>query len=217
MFQAIGVHGPELTPIASALMHGALVLLAAIMLAPFSRQQRSGWVPLAGLVVVVTALRVVMEPLPNIQPVTVTVLLVGACLGARRGVAFAVLVTLLSNAFIGDGWWTLFQALGWSSVALLGAGLLEANRLRLPQLSVVSVLAAFVFGFVASLSLLDSTMSLTDFFSLLFAGLPYDALHALGNLAVAVWFGPTIHGLLQDTTTSWMEMKPRGEPNGVEG
>ena len=56
--------------------------------------------------------RVMLEPLPNIQPVTVALLLIGATLGARRGIGIAILVTILSNAFLGTGIWTLFQAAG---------------------------------------------------------------------------------------------------------
>ena len=43
------------------------------------------------LVASISLLRVVMTPLPNIQPVTIAALIIGAQLGARRGVAFAVL------------------------------------------------------------------------------------------------------------------------------
>jgi len=60
-----------------------------------------------------------MQPFPNVQPVTVAALLVGAQLGARRGAAFAVLVAMISNFFMGDGWWTVFQAAGWASIAIV--------------------------------------------------------------------------------------------------
>ena len=116
MFQALGVHGPELSPGWAAFLDVALVSSAFAFLFSAPRANRMTAAMLATMVVAMAALRVVMQPLPNVQPVTVAALLVGAHLGARRGVAFAILVTLLSNLLISHGWWTFFQALGWSVV-----------------------------------------------------------------------------------------------------
>ena len=88
----------------------ALVSAAFAFLFSAPRANRMTAAMLATMVVAMAALRVVMQPLPNVQPVTVAALLVGAHLGARRGVAFAILVTLLSNLLISHGWWTFFQA-----------------------------------------------------------------------------------------------------------
>ncbi len=128
MFQAFGVHGPELTPFADTVIDVLLVALAFSLLVTAPRTSRHDVYLLATFVAAVTALRVLLQPLPNVQPVTVAALLVGAQLGARRGVAFAVLVTLLSNLLIGDGWWTLFQAIGWGAVAVIGSQLNPRNR-----------------------------------------------------------------------------------------
>jgi energy-coupling factor transport system substrate-specific component len=119
MFQALGTHGPEVSP-AMGLALDVLLLGAAFwLLAGPNRRTVHDIVLMGALVVSVSLLRVVMQPLPNIQPVTVACLLVGAQLGARRGAAFAVMVTMLSNFFMGDGWWTIFQAVGWATVAVL--------------------------------------------------------------------------------------------------
>ena len=122
MFQAIGVHGPELSPLGHAVADVVLVGLAFALLFSAPRPTPMRFAGLATLVVSVVALRVVMQPLPNIQPVTVAALLVGTQLGARRGVAFAVLVAVLSNMLIGDGWWTMFQAAGWGPWPFLARG-----------------------------------------------------------------------------------------------
>ena len=135
MFQAFGVHGPELTPFASMLLDIALVSAAFAFLLSAPRANRMTAAMLMTMVLAITALRVVMQPLPNVQPVTVAALLVGAHLGAKRGVAFAILVTLLSNLLISHGWWTLFQAIGWSVVAVMGANvrLIEDGRLHMQR------------------------------------------------------------------------------------
>ena len=47
--------------------------------------------------------------------------MVGSKFGAQRGISFAILVTLASNAVLGHGWWSLFQMIGWGSVAAVAS------------------------------------------------------------------------------------------------
>ena len=82
MFQALGTHGPEVSP-AMGLALDVLLLGAAFwLLAGPNRRTVHDIVLMGALVVSVSLVRVVMQPLPNIQPVTVACLLVGAQLGA---------------------------------------------------------------------------------------------------------------------------------------
>ena len=146
---------------------------------------------LVTLVLAVSATRVLMQPLPNIQLVTVAALIIGAQLGARRGAAFAILVAMISNAVIGNGWWTIFQAIGWASVAVMGSklALIVNGELQRSRLFIAAIASAFVFDLIVSLSIIDSSFTLLTFLTYLAHGLPYDLLHAVGNLTFAVWFG----------------------------
>ena len=219
MFQAFGVHGPELTPFADTVIDVLLAALAFSLLVTAPRTSRHDVYLLATFVAAVTALRVLLQPLPNVQPVTVAALLVGAQLGARRGVAFAVLVTLLSNLLIGDGWWTLFQAIGWGAVAVIGSqlNLGTADKFRSGQLYVAAICSAFVFDFIASLSIVTAGTTLSDFAVYLAHGLPFDVLHALGNLTFAVWFGHFVFRALE-TVASLEELEQSvAEDYVVEG
>ena len=110
MFQSYGIHGPVLGPVTGLVIDIILLALAFWMLASPDMKKVSNILTFVTLVASISLLRVVMTPLPNIQPVTVAALIIGAQLGARRGVAFAVLVTMISNFIIGDGIWTLYQA-----------------------------------------------------------------------------------------------------------
>ena len=218
MFQALGVHGPELSPLGSVLLDMALVATAFGFLLSAPRANRMTAAMLMTMVLATTALRVVMQPLPNVQPVTVAALLVGAHLGAKRGVAFAILVTLLSNLLIGHGWWTLFQALGWSIVAVIGANarLIVDGRLQTTRLCLYAVVAAPLFGFVSTLSLISSEMSVGQFVLLLGQGLPFDAIHALGNLAFAVWAGAMLHQFLSGLTAAEEDVLAVGDVHGFD-
>ena len=218
MFQAFGVHGPELTPFGSMLLDIALVSAAFAFLLSAPRANRMTAAMLMTMVLAITALRVVMQPLPNVQPVTVAALLVGAHLGAKRGVAFAILVTLLSNLLISHGWWTLFQAIGWSVVAVMGANarLIEDGRLHMQRLCMLAVISAPLFGLISTLSLVTSEMTLGQFMVLLGQGLPFDAIHALGNLAFAVWTGTMLHHFLSGLTATEEEVLAVGDVHGLD-
>jgi energy-coupling factor transport system substrate-specific component len=200
MFQALGTHGPELSPTMGLVLDVLLLGAAFWLLAGPNRRSVHDVVLMATLVVSVSLIRVVMQPLPNIQPVTVACLLVGAQLGARRGAAFAVMVTMLSNFFMGDGWWTLFQAGGWGMVAVLGSrlSLVVDGAYNATRTCFASLGSAFIFGFVVSFSILDGTFGAIDFLFYLANGLPFDMLHALGNLTFAVWFGAWFSSILNE-------------------
>tara|TARA_B100000424_G_scaffold223432_1_gene182926 strand:+ start:4675 stop:5331 length:657 start_codon:yes stop_codon:yes gene_type:complete len=190
MFQSYGIHGPVLGPVTGLVIDVILLGLAFWMLASPDMRKAPNILTFITLVASISLLRVVMVPLPNIQPVTVAALIVGAQLGARRGVAFAVLVTMISNFIIGDGIWTLYQAIGWSVVAIIGAfsNIIVNEKLQLGRTYLYAIATAFLFGFIASLSVLG-TVSFSGFMIYLLNGIPYDLLHALGNLTMAAWFG----------------------------
>ena len=191
MFQALGTHGPVLSPITSLILDIGLLVAAFWLLTTPSKKSLGDTLLLLTLVLAVSAVRVLMQPLPNIQPVTVAALIIGAQLGARRGVAFAILVAMISNAIIGNGWWTIFQAIGWASVAVIGSkcAIIANGELQRNRLFIAAIASAFVFDLIVSFSIIDSSSSIASFLTYLAHGIPYDMLHALGNLTIAVWFG----------------------------
>ena len=203
MFEAMGVHGPTLSPFASLVLDVALLASAFWLLAKPTKRPIMDSLFLATLVLSVSLLRVVMQPLPNVQPVTVAALLVGAQLGARRGAAFAVLVAMISNFFMGDGWWTLFQAVVWASVAVAGSqlSLITPSGLNLRKAIFASLAAAVWFDLIVSFSILDGSIGFTDFITYLIHGIPFDLLHMASNLAFVVWLGGWFSGLLEEQPT----------------
>ena len=200
MFQAMGVHGPTLSPLASVLLDVVLLSCAFWLLAKPTKRPIFDSLFMATLVLSVSLIRVVMQPFPNVQPVTVAALLVGAQLGARRGAAFAVLVAMISNFFMGDGWWTVFQAAGWASIAIAGSrlSLVTSTGLNLGRACMASIVAAFWFDFIVSFSILDGTIGFTEFIVYLGHGLPFDFLHMIGNLTFVVWMGSWFTQLLEE-------------------
>lgn len=190
MFTAIGTHGPVLSPVAGLFIDLVLLSCAALLLLEPKRRSVGDVLVLVAIVIGVALSRVLMAGLPNVQFVTVASLLVGARLGARRGASFAILVTVLSNYFLGDGWWTIFQALGWSAVAVIGSKskIWVNDALDITAACFWAIASAFVFDFLVSLSIIEASTTFIGFINYLWAGIPYDVLHAVGNLTFTLWF-----------------------------
>jgi energy-coupling factor transport system substrate-specific component len=182
-----------------------VILLGIVFSALLSSTKRraSDILLFVSIIAAVSLMRVIMTPLPNIQPVTIAALLVGAQLGAKRGVSFAILVTMISNFIIGNGIWTLYQALGWSTVAIIGANakLVTSGQLNFNRLFLLSIFSAFLFDLIVSFSIIDGSVGLVQFMIYLANGIPYDLMHALGNLTFAAWFGAWFTRILQHQPT----------------
>ena len=203
MFQATGIHGPVLGPLGSLILDVVLLGIAFWMLLSNTKKTIPDVILFASIVAGVSVLRILMVPLPNVQPVTVAALLVGAQLGAKRGIAFAILVTMITNFIIGNGIWTLYQALGWSLVAVIGANykLVLDGKINHKRILFTSIITAFMFDFIVSLSVIDGSITFSQFMLYLANGIPYDLMHAIGNLAFATWLTTWFVNLLQHQPT----------------
>ena len=174
------------------LINAAMLSLIGWALWRAERKLTSGsdWILLVMLGVFAVSGRVLLDPIPNIQPVTVIVLLAGVHYGAPRAIALATAVTLCSNLILGHGLWSLYQAAGWSAVGVVGAvmsnQLLIDGRLSVKRLAIVAASLAFAFDWIVSVSVLHS-MGSDLLLPYIAAGLPFDLLHATGNVAFAAW------------------------------
>ena len=123
-------HNSALSPIQTILLNAAIlsIIVVSLMRSERSLRSQSQWTMLALLFVFGVSGRILLDPLPNVQPVTVLVLLAGVYYGAPRAFALAATIALASNIlYLGHGPWTIFQAVGWGLVGVLGAAL--ADRL----------------------------------------------------------------------------------------
>lgn len=197
---AIGTHGPTVSPTVLLLLHATLFFTAVWLLVKPQRDGNTWQWPLFLIVAIASVSRIAMSFIPNVMPVTILAVLVGSKFGAQRGFAFAVLVTLASNAVLGHGWWSLFQILGWGAVALVASqiSVYDANgNLSMTQLAFSALWSVPIFSLIVSLSIIDSSMSALEFGLYLVNGLLFDVLHFLGNLFFAMWFGQWFDRLLQ--------------------
>ena len=198
MVMTDGVHGPTLAPYEMLFVNAGLLAVCFYLLCRPTKSAGREILVLATIGVAGAASRVLLEPFPNVQPLTVMCLVMGATLGARRGMAFAVIATILSNIILSHGWWTLFQASGWAAVAFTGSrlNLISKNSVNMSKLIPVAIVSSILFDWWVSLSIYTPGMTLSEFGIYILNGLPFDALHALASVVSAVWIAPWLTNLL---------------------
>lgn len=117
--------------------------------------------------------------LPNVQPVTAIIIMSGLLLGPSSAFMLAILITFLSNVFLGMGIWTVWQILSWGMIGIF-SGYLGKWMKKVPLFLIVifGILAGYLYGFIISLTTYQVAGKFWPYY---IAGLPFDTYHAIGN------------------------------------
>lgn len=152
---------------------------------------------LAVMTALVTVGRLVfaLPILPNIQPMTALLILITLNIGVIDGLVVAVLSMLLTNMMLGMGPWTIFQIISFAAVILL-TGILKyfynfgslKNRLLF---SIWALITGFLYGLIISFFSFH-LYGMNNFLVYYINGLPFDFLHALGNVGFFFILEPII-------------------------
>ncbi len=151
----------------------------------------------ATLAGVAAAGRILLAPVPGVQPVTVITVAAGVALGPRRGFAVGALAALVSNFLLGQGVWTPWQMLAWGACGLAGG--IAAPLLR-GRISLAA--ACFLLGLAFS-----SLMDVWEWYSFyphtwqalalqMSRGFPFSMAHAIGNVVIALAIGPELRRVI---------------------
>ncbi|HEY8705739.1 MAG TPA: DUF6580 family putative transport protein [Gaiellaceae bacterium] len=153
---------------------------------------------IATLAAAAAAGRVLMAPVPDVQPVTVIVVATGVALGVRAGIGVGAAAAFVSNFFLGQGLWTPWQMLAWAGCGAVGALAAPLLRKRIP-FAIACCLLGFAFGFVLDVWNWYGFYPHTwpSFLARQATGLPFDVAHATGNLVLALAAGPELRRLLE--------------------
>lgn len=186
-------HNVALSPNQSLFLNIAILSIIVLSLIRSERSLRdqSQWGMLVLLAVFGVSGRILLDPIPNVQPVTVLVLMVGAYFGAPRAIALAATIALASNVMLlGHGPWTLFQAVGWGAIGLVGAlmssRIVAEGRVRIGPLAVIAAASGLAFNWFVSLSILLEAGS-SMLVPYLLNGLVFDLYHVAGNVLFVAW------------------------------
>lgn len=145
--------------------------------------------------------RILCQPLPNIQPVTAILILVTFYLGTVNGLYVAILSIGISNIFLGIGPWTLYQIASFLMIILL-TGFFVKPFYRVNSMKNRVMMALFagfsglLYGFVISIFYVI-TFRMSSFWAYYIQGLPFDFLHALGNITFYLILEPLLAPMFQ--------------------
>ncbi len=137
----------------------------------------------AMLAAVTTALQAAMSPLPNIEPVSLLILIYTLVLGRQ---VFYIIYTfaLLEGLLYGFHLWWVTYLYIWSLWAL--AVLLIGRKRELSPLAWAAASGAFGLGFGALCALPYFAGGPWAAFSYWMAGIPFDLLHCAGNFGLTL-------------------------------
>ncbi|MEI3227740.1 MAG: ECF transporter S component [Lachnospiraceae bacterium] len=174
------------------LINSAIFLLINIMfLRLFEREKpKPGEIlPIVVMCCAASLGRVVFAVIPQVQPVTALVIITGSVYGCRKGYVTGALAALISNLFLGQGPWTLFQMTAWGVVGLL-AGVLghissgKKKKTRKILFTIYGVAAGFLFSIITdflTICYLGDAMNIHSVIAVFATGLAFNVGHAVFN------------------------------------
>ena len=156
---------------------------------------------LFSLIIFATVGRVLLGPLPNIQPVTTVMILIGLFYGIKESIISSCMIVFLSNLYLGGGIWNIYQTIGWACTGIisykLSNFLIKNETLLLGRMCWLGFFSAFIFDWIVSLSIIHSVgYDILPIYIL--NGLPFDVLHASGNIFFLAWISESVYETIQN-------------------
>lgn len=144
--------------------------------------------------------RIMFQFLPNVQPVTVIVLLITLAFGVRDGLIVGVLSIVLSNLTLGMGIWTIAQVASYAVLVLL-TGLFRPFQKKgwFDSFFVVYVgMSGYLYGFIISV-IQAPFFGIHKLWVYYLAGIPFDTMHSIGNIGFYLILSPVLLPLIERT------------------
>lgn len=173
------------------------------------------FIPLAVICAAAALGRLIFSFIPQVQPVTVLVIITGSAYGASYGYVTGALCALISNMLLGQGPWTLFQMTAWGTIGLI-AGLLgrpfskmqkslqkngKDSRLEPVLFAVYGFFSAFIFSIITDLltvAYIDKAVSAASVTAIFVTGIVFNISHAIFNaLLLLMIYAPVRRKLLR--------------------
>ncbi|MDD1769683.1 MAG: ECF transporter S component [Methanomassiliicoccales archaeon] len=179
-----------------------VVLIIAVIFAKFEESAlTSREVALIGILATITAAsRIPFAALPNIQPCTFLIIAIGLVFGSLAGAMVGALTAAVSNIFLGQGPWTAWQMVAWGMVGIV-AGYIGK---KYPGYGVKDLIILGILLGVAFQLLMDFSSWITFygakpelFLPTYLWGIPFMALHVVGNVIFAAVLGAPVLALFK--------------------
>jgi len=128
--------------------------------------------------------------IPGVQAASFIIIMTGIVFGRETGFITGVLTPLVLGLFLGLGYWTILQMIGWGLMGLT-AGIfqvkLEENRYLRAGFGFAW---GFFYGWITNISMLLflSSVTLTSVLGVYIASAPFDLLHGVTNAVLLILF-----------------------------
>lgn len=128
--------------------------------------------------------RIYMSFIPNVQPLTMIIMITAILMGRTNGVLVATISIIVSNLFLGFGIWNLPQVISFSLIAIISGSFrhLKDKKYFIYLLALIGFFAGYFHGFIMSLF---EYIIFDHFLAYYIAGIPFDTYHAVGNFIMA--------------------------------
>ena len=138
--------------------------------------------------------RIPFAGMPSIQPCSYLIICSGIVFGPLVGFIIGANVAFLSNIFIGQGPWTIYQIIGWG---LMGASssIFSRKKEKNPNkwiLAVFGLLWGYLYGWILNLwfwILYMKPLTIQSFIAANLTSIFFDTLHAISNFVFLLYFG----------------------------
>ena len=143
------------------------------------------WLVMLGFIGIASLLRIPMQVLPNVEPLTFFAILAGWLFGRKKGFLVGVSSIYISNflVFGGQGPWTFTQVIAYGLIGFLGGFLRKKSGM------LETMLLAFV-GTMAMQIILNigwAALIGFNFFAAMLTALPFTIVHVLSNTIFAAF------------------------------
>ncbi len=143
--------------------------------------------------------RVPFAVMPNIQPCTYLIICSGYVFGPVTGFMVGAMTALVSNFFLGQGPWTLYQMFAWGLAGVSGAYLKRFKPGKI-ALIISGIIWGYLYGWIMNIWYWASFIYPLDFRTFLtyqLTSIWFDTFHALGNAIFLGLFGIKTIAILQ--------------------
>ena len=195
----------DITPLLSLVL-AALPVLYVIIRFEMGAMDSRQVVLISVLGALIGVARIPFAPLPNIQPCTFLIMMTGLAFGAESGFLVGLMTAAISNIFLGQGYWTIWQMLAWGIIGAISSYLRplllrknDASRLNLRSAAVLSALYGVLYGLIMDTStfLMFFPFTLYTYIAVLLSGMIFDIFHAAGNFYFTLFFGDRVYKIMR--------------------
>ena len=133
--------------------------------------------------------RIPSAAIPSVQAASFIIIMAGVVFGKETGFLTGVLTALVSDLFLGLGYWTVFQMIAWGLMGLT-AGMLSSKMENRYLRAGFGFVWGLLFGWITDLSMLFylSSINLGAILGIFASGFVYDVIHGVTNAVLLLLF-----------------------------